>query len=219
MICVVLAKAPIPGRVKTRLCPPATAVEAARLAAAALVDTLAVVRSCAFLRPVVAMAGSLDQAEYADEIRSVLAGIPVIGQRGRTLGERIAAAHADASTLFAGLPSLQIGMDTPHLTVTDLEKSAGLLENADAMLGMATDGGWWILGLRRPANAQAIASVPTSRSDTGEQTLKTLRRHLKVAIGPVLSDVDTMADAYASAALAPDGRFAAELASVLVTDS
>ena len=40
---LVLAKAPLPGRVKTRLCPPCTAEQAARIAAAALADTLATV--------------------------------------------------------------------------------------------------------------------------------------------------------------------------------
>jgi hypothetical protein len=219
MICLVLAKAPIPGLVKTRLCPPATPAEAARLAGAALLDTLRVVRSCAFLQPVVALAGSLDSAVFADEIRAALTDIPVIGQRGSSLGERIAHAHSDAAALFPGLPSLQIGMDTPQLTAAELAECAALLDDSDAMLGPATDGGWWILGLRRPMNARLIEAVPTSRADTGMRTLSALRQRLSVATGPELSDVDTIADAYAAAAIAPESRFAAELASVLVTES
>jgi glycosyltransferase A (GT-A) superfamily protein (DUF2064 family) len=168
---------------------------------------------------VVALAGSLDEAVYANEIRSALNDIRIIGQRGTTLGERIAFAHTDTAHLLPGLPSLQIGMDTPQITAAHLVECAALVENSDAMLGLAADGGWWILGLRRPSDARLIAAVPTSRADTGYRTLLALRRRLRVATGPELSDVDTMEDAYAAAALAPAGRFAAELASVLVAES
>ncbi|MGH3534613.1 MAG: DUF2064 domain-containing protein, partial [Pseudonocardiaceae bacterium] len=86
-------------------------------------------------------------------------------------------------------------------------------DGVDAALGMAADGGWWILGVRRPELAAVIADIPTSLPDTGQQTLAALRASgCRLAELPELSDVDTWQDAVAVAAEAPDGRFAAAVA-------
>ena len=155
---IVLAKAPVPGRVKTRLCPPATPQQAADLAAAALADTLAAARRVSTARVVVALDGEPDAA-----LAAALKGTTVIGQRGGPLGERIAAAHADVVRLMPGACTVQIGMDTPQL---DPDVLGGCLDavsrpdGPDALLGPATDGGWWALALRDPRRAQLIAARP-----------------------------------------------------------
>lgn len=208
---LVLAKAPHPGQVKTRLCPPATPHQAAEIAAAALLDTLATVCAAPNLVPVVALAGDLTGAVRGKEIRRALRSLTVVTQRGESLGERIAAAHADAATAVPGRPILQIGMDTPQITTELLESCRVTLNCAgtDAVLGLATDGGWWILGLRDPLDAQAVAGVPTSRADTGHGTALALcRRGLRVDTAPVLSDVDVVDDVRRVATEAPGTRFA-----------
>ncbi|MGI5127918.1 TIGR04282 family arsenosugar biosynthesis glycosyltransferase [Pseudonocardia sp. CA-107938] len=213
---IVLAKAPVPGRVKTRLCPPATRDEAAELAAAALLDTLAAASAVPGALPVVALAGNVGEGARAAAVAGALGDCTVIGQRGAGLGARIAAAHADAAALLPGRSSLQIGMDTPQVDPALLGDCAARLARADAVLGPADDGGWWLLGLRDPRAATLIADVPTSRDDTGAATLAALRAGgLRVAIAPQLRDVDTAADAAAVAALAPRTRFAAAAARVL----
>jgi uncharacterized protein len=211
----VLAKAPEPGRVKTRLCPPATPGEAADLAAASLLDTLDAVAGVPGATPVVMLTGRLARAVRATELSAALQGFRVLPQRGRGLGERIAAAHADTAALVPGVPTLQLGMDTPQADAALLGACLDRLRapGTDAVLGPAADGGWWVLGLRDPLAARLVVEVPTSRDDTGERTLRALRNAgLCVGLLPELTDVDTAADAVAVAAAAPDGRFAAALA-------
>jgi uncharacterized protein len=212
---IVLAKAPEPGRVKTRLCPPATPAQAADLAAASLLDTLDAVVGVPGIAPVVMLTGRLAGAVRATELIAALRGFRVLPQRGDGLGERIAAAHADTAALMPGVPTLQVGMDTPQADAALLGACLDRLRapGTDAVLGPAADGGWWVLGLRDPLAARLVADVPTSRDDTGERTLRALRdAGLRVGLLPELTDVDTAADAVAVAAEAPSGRFAAAVA-------
>jgi uncharacterized protein len=212
---LVLAKAPVPGEVKTRLCPPATSAQAAHIAAAAFLDTLDAVLAVPDVTPVVALTGDLARAVDAAALRARLRAITVLVQRGTTLGQRIAAAYADTAAVVGHRPVLQIGMDTPQVDATLLSHCLDLLagDGVDAALGPATDGGWWVLGVRRPELANLIVDVPTSRSDTGARTMAALRTSgARVVELPELSDVDTWADAAAVAAQVPGGRFGAAVA-------
>jgi hypothetical protein len=201
---LVMAKSPVPGQVKTRLCPPLTPEEAAEVAAAALLDTLDAVLATPGAVPVVALAGVVRR----EDVRDALAECLVIPQRGGTFADRLANAHADVARF--GMPVLQIGMDTPQVRPELLESCA---EFEDAALGFALDGGWWALGLRDPLWAEVLREVPMSRADTGVRTLEALLG-LRVRTLPMLSDVDTMVDARAVAAQVPGSRFAAALADV-----
>lgn len=215
---IVLAKSPHPGQVKTRLCPPATAHEAAELAAAALLDTLHSAGAVPAVQLVLALAGRLRGAVLAHELQAAARGARVIQQRGRTLGERIAAAHLDTAARFPDLPTLQLGMDTPQADQRLLGASLQALAQPaiDAVLGPAADGGWWALGLRDPRAASLLAGVPTSQADTGDRTVAALRgAGLRVVLLPELTDVDTAADAIAVAGIAPATRFAATVRAVL----
>lgn len=209
-VVIVLAKAPVPGRVKTRLCPPATPEQAARVASAALLDSLDAARAVPGARTVVALTGDLSAAVGRDELRAALASCDVVEQRGNGLGERIAALHADVATVYPGLPTVQIGMDTPQVTPQLLASClASLYGPPDAVLGPATDGGWWLLGLADPRGAAVIADVPMSRIDTGDRTRDALRTSgRRVATAPELTDVDTAAEAVTVAAEVRGGRFA-----------
>jgi glycosyltransferase A (GT-A) superfamily protein (DUF2064 family) len=214
---LVLAKAPEPGRVKTRLCPPLVPADAADLAAAALLDTLDAVCGVPRGRVIVALVGPMSAAARGDELSLALRRGATMDQRGPDLGHRIAAAHGDAAGLLPGRPVLQIGMDTPQVDPALLADAAGPLHRGtvDAVLGPATDGGWWALGLRDPRAAAAIAEVPTSRDDTGERTVHALRAAgLRVGLLPELTDVDTAADAATVARIAPWTRFAAAVAAL-----
>jgi uncharacterized protein len=193
---VVLAKEPVPGRAKTRLCPPFTHTEAALLAEAALTDTLAAVAATRAARRVLALAGSPGPW--------LPPGFEVVSQVEGGLDRRIAAALRVA----AG-PVLLVGMDTPQLCPALLAHTF----DSDALFGPAADGGYWALGLRDPARAaEVVHGVPMSTSDTGAAQLDRLRgAGLTVRVLPTLRDVDTAADAYAVAARAPGSAFARTL--------
>lgn len=211
MTCLlVFAKAPVAGQAKTRLAQAVGERAAARLAAAALMDTLDAVLATPGAQPAVALSGHLPSAERADELAGVLSRCTVFPQRGTNFADRLANAHADLVSLQPGVPVLQIGMDTPQVTPDLLARSIEVLHTngVDAALGPAADGGWWALGLRSPADARVLRTVPMSRSDTGIQTMLALKRiGLRVGILDVLSDVDTIADAVRVATLAPAARF------------
>jgi glycosyltransferase A (GT-A) superfamily protein (DUF2064 family) len=216
----VLAKAPVPGKVKTRLCPPVSPAQAARIAAAAFLDTVDAVLAVPDVTPVVALTGDLAQAIDAEALTERLRATTVIPQRGTTLGQRIAAAYADTAAVVGDGPVLQIGMDTPQVDAKLLSHCLDLLngDGVDAALGPATDGGWWVLGVRRPELAGLIADIPTSLPDTGARTLVALRASgCRLIDLPELSDVDTWEDAVAVAAEVPDGRFAGAVASAAAT--
>ena len=195
---LLFAKAPQPGRVKTRLCPRATPEQAAAIAEAALADTIDVLSATPAVRRAIVLSGRYP----------VPAGWYAVAQRGRGLAARLV--HAYTDTALTGIPSLLVGMDTPQLTTALLTAAARVLGNgADAVLGPADDGGWWTLGLRDPTRAAVLREVPMSTSDTGAHTLAALRRQgLTVTLLPRLRDIDTAADAYTVAAHHPNGRFA-----------
>ncbi|MFK3979853.1 DUF2064 domain-containing protein [Micromonospora sp. NPDC050397] len=210
-VLLLLARAPVPGAVQTRLSPPATAEQAAGIAAAALLDTVDAVAATPGVVPVIALAGDLADAPRGEEIRRALAGWTVTQQRGSTPAERLVGAYAEVGACFPGQPVLQIGTDTPHLHWSLLDAAARRLDaGAAALLGATLDGGWWALGLRNPADARALLTVPTTAPDTGARTRRALRAHgLRVDSLPLMSAVDTMTDAVTVAATVPGGRFAA----------
>jgi len=226
---LVVAKAPVPGRAKTRLAAVLGPQAAAEVAAAALLDTLdavlAAARALGSGPPVVAWDGDADEGARAHEVRTALSLCRVVAQPDVPFAERLVAAHQAAADADAGpgrrrdvlreadpgVPRtaqgrvvqgrvVQIGMDTPQVTAAHLVEAAAALNRADAALGPAEDGGWWVLAVRDPAHAQGLRDVPMSRPDTAERTWSALTcRGLRVERLRVLRDVDTWEDARAVA--------------------
>jgi glycosyltransferase A (GT-A) superfamily protein (DUF2064 family) len=199
---LVIAKAPVPGRVKTRLVPPCTYEQAAALAEAALADTLRTAAAVPARRRVLVLDGQPGPW--------LPGGFDILPQCGGPLDERLAAAFAAVRG-----PALLIGMDTPQVTPALLTAD---WRGAGALFGPADDGGFWALGLRDP-DPGLLRGVPMSTAATGSvQRARLVAAGLRVTDLPRLRDVDTAADAVAVARQAPGGRFAArvrELGAVL----
>jgi glycosyltransferase A (GT-A) superfamily protein (DUF2064 family) len=197
---LVITKAPVPGKSKTRLSPPCTPEQAAGIAAAAVGDTLDAVRATPVSRRVVALDGEPGNLD--------LSGCVVVPQVDGDLGTRLAHAFADAmGTPDGELPTLLIGMDTPQVTPQLLADCLGRLVAAGpgtAVLGTAPDGGWWALGLHSPNAALVLADVPMSRDDTAVLTRKAIEQAgLTVLDLPQLTDIDHFPDAVSVAAQCP----------------
>lgn len=197
MFVLVMAKEPVPGRVKTRLCPPCTPSQAADVACAALADTFDA--AC---------------ASGADEVIAAIDGEPgpwlptgvrVVPQIAAPFDQRLAAAWATTTG-----PGIQIGMDTPQADAALLDATMTALadDDHDAVLGPAADGGWWAIGLPH-ADERVFLDVAMSTDHTGADQRDRLESlgH-RVGMLPELVDVDHFPDALAVADLAPHGRFA-----------
>ena len=195
----VIAKAPVPGQVKTRLCPPCRPEEAAALAEAALTDTLAAASVVTDARLVVALDGP-----PGPWLRG---HVEVVPQRGADLGRRLAHLFVDLARTSPG-PTLVVAMDTPQ--ITGLHFMAGLeaLDAHDVSLGPTDDGGYWGIGLARPHPA-LFDGVPMSAPGTGRaQLARAEQLGLRTFVLPQLRDVDTIEDVRAVASRSPCTRFA-----------
>ncbi|WP_405748780.1 DUF2064 domain-containing protein [Streptomyces sp. NBC_01411] len=200
---LVIAKEPLPGRVKTRLTPPYTPQQAAQIAEAALSDTLTAVLDCPARRRILVLEGAPG--------KWLPPGIEVVPQSGGGLDERLAAAFA----LCTG-PALLVGMDTPQLTPALLAPvlGPGGWSGCDAWFGPAADGGFWALGFAEP-RPELIRGVPMSTPGTGAaQRARLTDAGLTVRDLPELRDVDTADDVRTVAAAIPHSGFAAAFAGI-----
>lgn len=192
---LVVAKEPLPGRVKTRLVPPLSHAEAAELAAAALADSLRAASRVPARQRVVVLDGAPGAwlpPDWACTAQST-GGLDV----------RLAAAFAHATG-----PALLIGMDTPQLRAEQLTVFDP--DRYDACLGLAEDGGYWAIGFADPTHASSVINgVPMSTAHTGAAQLRRLRaKKLRVQLLDTVEDVDTFDAALRVASANPAGEFA-----------
>ena len=181
---MVICKEPIPGRVKTRMCPPLSHIQAAELARASLADTFA---ACAAAEPdrLVAVIEGTDPAW-------VPVGWEVFYQRTGGLDVRLADAFDDV--LADGGRGVLVAMDTPQATPLQIAGALQQLDFHDAVIGMTDDGGYWIIGLTRPVR-ESFLGVPMSTDSTGQAQLDRLQSlGYSVAVVDTVRDLDTITD-------------------------
>lgn len=203
---MVIAKAPVPGRVKTRLCPPLDDAGACQVASACLLDTLDAAAAVPARRHVLVFEG--------DSTGWRRPGWECIAQRGGLLGERLANAFQDI-----GAAGVVIAMDTPQVASATLADALrAVTRPATAAFGAAADGGFWAIGLSAGVDPAAVfRDIPMSTAATGaRQRARLIALGLDVVELDVLRDIDTIDDLRAVAADHPDRRFA-QVADTLLT--
>lgn len=198
-----MVKEPVPGRVKTRLCPPCRPDEAAQIAEAAIIDTLAAACASRASEVVVALDGAPGPW--------LPGGVRVVPQCDGGLADRLTAAWSETRG-----PGIQIGMDTPQLTPADLDRAMDGLaaDPGGAVLGPARDGGWWLIGMHG-STPGAFDDVPMSSAETGARQLERLEAlGLRTVLLEQRTDVDHFDDAVEVAGQIPHSRFAAAVEAV-----
>lgn len=191
---IVVAKQPAQGQTKTRLCPPLTGKEAANVYECFLQDTLDLIRL----------------ARRDTEFDSIITYLPASGeayfhklapdfalllQQGRDLSERLNYATTYYLTVGQYDQVVIMDSDSPTLPVECLRQAFATLTNgADVSLGPCDDGGYYLIGLQRPA-ADLFLEVEMSTAHVLADTLAIADRlQLQVKTLPVCFDVDTIAD-------------------------
>jgi uncharacterized protein len=184
---ILMLKAPIPGTVKTRLAATVGEAEAVRIYRLLAEQQLAVLP--ADWAVTVHCAPSSSEALMRDWLHPLRAGLVFTPQTDGDLGQRLSTAFATefargASTVIA------IGGDCPGLDQRILGAAAAALLTHDAVVGPATDGGYYLLGLQRPCPA-LFQEIAWSTAGVLAQTRDKLRAAgLTWTELPPLEDVD-----------------------------
>ena len=188
---LVFARVPALGRVKSRLA--AGIGEAAALAV--YHELLAITRSTIAEAGVPATIWLADTAGPAPSVTEAQewAELRTRCQPTGDLGHRMAAAFAAAFAAGAGRVAI-IGTDCPGLRASHLRQAFAQLQTHDVAVGPATDGGYYLLGLRAPQPELFLNKTWSTDSVLADTLADAQRLGLSVARLPELRDVDTAAD-------------------------
>ena len=191
---MVVAKQPIPGRTKTRLCPPLTPTQASKLYECFLRDTLELMRSIPGMRRRI---GYLPVGSQ-DYFRRLAPDMELRPQRGAGLGERLD--HLLREALGKGSPgevsprAVVIDSDSPTLPAAYISQAFERLAEVEVVLGPTEDGGYYLIGVKQP-QPHLLRQVQMSTPHVLSDTLRLAKASgLSVALLPAWYDVDTLAD-------------------------
>jgi rSAM/selenodomain-associated transferase 1 len=192
---VIFARAPVPGHAKTRLIPMLGEAGAARLAQRMLAETIEHARSSGLGIPELCATPHPDDPQWASHLPD---NVRLTDQGQGDLGQRLAAAAR--RIIGGGERVLLIGSDCPELDGTRLAAAAAQLDDHDAVMYPARDGGYVLLGLARfdPSLFTDIAWSTDTVAVTTRARIAALGWSLFV--GDTLSDIDQPADLDAAGA-------------------
>ncbi len=184
---VIMAKAPEPGSVKTRLKGHLTDSERVALYERMLSDTVERLRQVPDTDTFITYSCT-GNGEYFSRF-----GLPIFPQQGEGLGTRMLLALERVLKKGYSRAAL-VGADIPGLGPGEVMAALGLLDFADAAFGPAADGGYYLVACKKP-HPEVFMGVEWSMPNTLMQTLRRAAdAGLKTALGPVLEDVDTVDD-------------------------
>ncbi len=188
---VVYAKAPIEGSVKTRLCPPLTADEAASLHGSLVMDQLERCRSLKGCE--VILAGSPSSHHPFFKAMQARFGVSLWDQQGEDLGVRMSRTFKEGlSSGYAAL--VVVGTDIPGVTAQILTQAITALRQYDVVIGPTQDGGYYLIGLRQYV-PELFQHIPWSTDRVCALTCdRVAASGLSLSRLPVLRDVDTIDD-------------------------
>lgn len=188
---LVVAKQPLPGQTKTRLCPPLSPVQAADLYECFLRDSLAVMRQVSDVESFIAFLpeGARDYFE------KLAPDMKLTCQVGASLGDRLD--HLLTEALLSGSQrAVVMDSDSPTLPAEYISQAFDQLTEADVVIGPTRDGGYYLIGMKQPQPhllREVQMSTPRVLADTLALAEST---GLAVSLLPAWYDVDTIDDLY-----------------------
>ena len=196
---ILFTKAPVPGAVKTRLCPPLTFDEAASLHGTLVLDTIE--RATGLPDVTLYVAGAPDLAHPFFKVLEGRYGARLLPQEGEDLGARMSGAMQKAFSLGHRRVVL-IGTDLPNLTRGHLSEAVNDLGHHDLVLGPTLDGGYYLIALSRPVPELFYGPAWSTTTVLEETKKKAANLGLSVALLPTLRDLDDLEDLNAFTKLA-----------------
>ncbi len=188
---IIFAKAPIPGEVKTRLCPPLVGDEAASLYGSMVMDTLERCTSLHGFDRYLACTPNVDHAFF--KTMAARYKVHLWEQIGTTLGERMNQALTTA--LDKGYQhALLIGTDLPTFSAQSCPVAINTLKNHDVVFGPTSDGGYYLVGMKHPA-PELFRDIPWSTPSVLSVSLD-IAQGLGLSVGQLnlQHDIDTIED-------------------------
>ncbi|MFC1881596.1 TIGR04282 family arsenosugar biosynthesis glycosyltransferase [Thermodesulfobacteriota bacterium] len=192
LLLVVVAKAPVPGEVKTRLYPDLTIDEATNLYSCFIQDRIKEIGNLTAIDLAVSYTPA-DSKQYFT--RFISNGFHLFPQRGKDLGERLSNIFEDKLAEEYDAVSI-IDSDTPDLPRSIVEQSFQLLmsNGVDAVFGPCEDGGYYLVGMRKP-HPELFQDVPWSTEAVLEITLeRAAKLGIRTKLLPGWNDLDTFED-------------------------
>lgn len=187
---IVVAKRPVPGETKTRLCPPLNPQSAADLYRCLLLDTLVLLRQLEGADLTVAYTPARARAYFEAILPN---GFRLLPQQGTDLGERLANALGQHFALGHHRVAI-MNSDGPTLPLTCLAEAFSGLDHADVTLGPGHDGGYYLIGMKQ-LQTELFRGITWSTEHVFVQTMAVCRRlGLSVHLLPEWYDVDVEAD-------------------------
>ena len=192
LLLVVMAKAPVPGKVKTRLTPPFTPQEAVELYKCFLQDRVREMRRLSGID----LAVAYTPADARDTFVKISGnGFQLFAQKGDDLGRRLNNVFIEKLGQDYAAVSI-IDSDTPDLPCAIIEQSFQILLSgeADTVFGPCDDGGYYLVGMRRP-QPELFEDIPWSTAAVLDTTLSRAGElGIRTQLLPAWNDLDTFED-------------------------
>lgn len=198
-IVIVFCRAPIPGKVKTRLASSIGAFASSEIYKATAEYVVWNVRSAGL--PVAIFVA---ETEHADRVRSWLGG-EQHSQHGEDLGDRME--HAVREMSRHGYQRfIIVGTDVPFLDAAHIRAAASALDQHDVVFGPAHDGGYYIIGMNG-VKTELFRDIPWSTAEVLPRSQEVCAlHHWKAFLLPTVRDLDTIDDLKAVMDEAPKGH-------------
>lgn len=191
---IIFAKAPVPGTVKTRMCPPLIPDEAASLHGSLVMDAVERTRSLRGFDVFLACSPGMDHPFF--QTLAARYRIHLCDQVGADLGQRMD--HALTAAFTCGYAhALLVGTDIPNLAAQHYERAKALLQTTDVVLGPTEDGGYYLVGAKRPVSALFVDVSWSTGSVLTQSLARAERVGLVVGLLDSERDLDTFDDVQA----------------------